>query len=188
MANLKAKMFNRKAGKPKNKPDEVINALALKPGQCIADIGSGGGYFSLRFAKIVGEGGKVYAVDTNKEFLDFIEQNAIETGLKNVIPVLTKDDAMDLPAHGIDLVFMRNVTHHLPNRQAYFKNLAEFLTPRGRVAIIEYKKRKSFSFHALFGHDVPKDVIQQEMEASGYTLEQEFDFLPEQHFSIYLRR
>ena len=187
MANMKAKMFNRKAAKPKNKPDEVLDALALKPGHCVADIGSGGGYFSLRFARIVGEHGKVYAVDTNQEFLDFIKQNAEDTGLKNVIPVLAQDAMPDLPAHGIDLVFMRNVTHHIPDRTAYFKNLQNFLTSRGRIAIIEYKKGRSFSFHALFGHDVPKNVIQQEMGASGYTLEKEFDFLPEQHFSIFSR-
>ena len=70
MANFQAKMFNRKASDPKNKPSQIIESVALKPGQSIADIGSGGGYFSLEFAKIVGEEGRVYAVDTKPELLE----------------------------------------------------------------------------------------------------------------------
>ena len=58
MGGLQAKMFNRKAANPKNKPDQIFDAIGLKPGQSVADIGSGGGYFSLRFAAAVGETGK----------------------------------------------------------------------------------------------------------------------------------
>jgi len=54
MTNFQAKIFNKKASNPKNKPDQIIKAIALKPGQSITDIGAGGGYFSLRFAEIVG--------------------------------------------------------------------------------------------------------------------------------------
>ena len=66
----KAKMFNKKASDPKNKPDQIIETLGLQPGQTIADIGAGGGYFSLRFADAVGRKGVVYAIDTNPEFLE----------------------------------------------------------------------------------------------------------------------
>ena len=68
LENLKARMFNKEASNPKNKPDEVLNVLKLRQGQVIADIGAGGGYFSLRFAEIVGENGRVFAVDTNQNF------------------------------------------------------------------------------------------------------------------------
>ena len=57
MRNIKAEMFNRKASDPKNKPDEILEVLALQKGQEIADIGAGGGYFSLRFAEVVGNDG-----------------------------------------------------------------------------------------------------------------------------------
>jgi len=65
MRNFQAKMFNKKASNPKNKPDQILRAIALIPEQSIADIGAGGGYFSLRFAEIIGGEGKVYVVDTN---------------------------------------------------------------------------------------------------------------------------
>ncbi len=185
MANFQARMFNKKASDPKNKPDQIIEAIALRPGQSIADIGSGGGYFSLRFAKIVGEEGRVYAVDTKPEFLEYVKNSAKEKGLNNVIPTLVSRDKLDLPEKSLDLIFMRNVTHHIPNRVEYFKSLKRFLKPDGRIAIIEYKKGKIFTFRGLFGHYVPKETIIQEMEEAGYLLEKEFNFLPEQHFTIY---
>jgi precorrin-6B methylase 2 len=66
--NLKAEMFNRKASDPKNKPDKILEALTLQQGQKVADIGAGGGYFSIRFAEAVGRDGRVFAVDTNPKF------------------------------------------------------------------------------------------------------------------------
>ena len=185
MANFQAKMFNRRASAPKNKPDQIIEAIALKPGQSIADIGSGGGYFSLRFAKIVGEEGRVYAVDTKPEFLEYVKNSAKEKGLDNVTPALVSGDKLDLPKNSLDFIFMRNVTHHIPSRVEYFKSLKRFLKPDGRIAIIEYKKGKIFIFRGLFGHYLSKEIIIQEMKEAGYSLEKKFNFLPEQHFTIY---
>jgi len=76
LESLKAKMFNRAASNPKNKPDEILNVLKLRQGQVVADIGAGGGYFSLRFAEIAGKNGRVFAVDTNQKFLGYIKNEA----------------------------------------------------------------------------------------------------------------
>jgi len=187
MRNLKAKILNKKAADPKNKPDQIIEAIELKTGQSIADIGAGGGYFTLRFADIVGDKGKVYAIDTNSEFLQFIKSSAKEKGLNNIVTILI-ENKLDLPESNLDFVFMRNVTHHIPNRVEYFRNLKRFLKSGGKIVIIEYKKGKIFSFRGLFGHHVPKETIIREMEEANYVLEKEFDFLPEQHFTIYSKR
>ena len=141
----------------------------------------------MRFAEIVGEDGKVYAVDTDEKLLEFVNSNAKQKGLNNIVTVLAKDK-LELPKESLDLVFMRNVTHHIPNRVSYFKELKRFLKPYGKVAIIEYKKGKPFTFRGMFGHYVAKEVIIREMEEAGYVLEKEFDFLPEQHFTIYLTK
>jgi len=188
MKNSQAEMFNKKASNPKNKPDQIIETIALKPGQSVADIGSGGGYFSLRFAKIVGQKGKVYAIDTNPDFLEFIKKSAKDEGLNNIIPKLVSEDRLDLPKKSLDFIFMRNVTHHLPNRTKYFRELKELLKPDGKIVVIEYKKGKFFTFRGIFGHSVPKEIIAREMKEAGYLLENEFDFLPEQHFTIYSKR
>lgn len=188
MRNFQAKIFNRKASDPKNKPDQIIETIALKPGQNIADIGSGGGYFSLRFAEIVGEKGKVYPVDTNPDFLEFIKNSAKEKELNNVIPIYAIEDRLDLPEGSLDFIFMRNITHHISNRAKYFGNLKNFLKSDGKIIIIEYKPCRSISFREMFGHHIAKEIIIQEMEEAGYSLEKDFDFLPEQHFTIYSRQ
>lgn len=188
MKNLKAKMFNKKASNPKNKPDQIIKNIELKPGQTIADIGAGGGYFTLKFAETVGEKGRVYAVDTNPSFIEFIKNNAKEKRLNNILTLLIKKEELNLPEKSLDFIFMRNVTHHIPNRTKYFKNLKKFLKPNGKIIIIEYKKSKPFTFRRIFGHHIPKETIKQEMKEAGYMLIKEFDFLPEQHFTIYSKQ
>ena len=66
-----------------------------------------------------------------------------------------------------------------------FKKLKTALKPDGRIAIVEYRKATGFSFHKIFGHYVPKEIIIKEMEESGYQLEKDWDFLPEQSFTIF---
>ena len=183
--NSKAKMFNKKASDPKSKPNKILETLRLQPGQNIADIGAGGGYFSLRFADAVGRKGRVYAVDTNPEFLEFVRNSANEKGLNNVKLVLVAEDKLILPKKSLDFVFARNVYHHLPNRVEYFRNLRGFLKPEGKIFIIEYKRGGLFSFHRIFGHYVLKETVVKEMEEAGYRLEKDFDFLPKQSFTIF---
>jgi ubiquinone/menaquinone biosynthesis C-methylase UbiE len=185
MKNGFAKMFNKKASDPKNKPDQILEAISLKPGMNIADIGSGGGYFSLRFAKIVGEEGKVYAVDTNSNLLNFVKNSANAKGLDNIIPTIASGDSLNIPKNSLDFIFMRNVTHHLKNRMRYFKDLQKYLKSEGKIIVIEYGRGKPFSFLRIFKHYVLKEIIQQEMNEAGYIFKKEFDFLQNQHFTIY---
>ncbi|MFB0563793.1 MAG: class I SAM-dependent methyltransferase [Candidatus Lokiarchaeia archaeon] len=188
MTNFKAKMFNKKASDPKNKPDQILESLELQRGQTIADIGAGGGYFTLRFAEAVGKEGQVYAIDTDPGFLEFIRDSAEEKGLNNVKTILTTEDELNLPEKSLDLIFMRNVSHHLKNRVEYYGNLKRFLKSKGRIVIIEYKGGGRFSFRGMFGHYVSKEIILQEMVEAGYQLQKDFDFLPEQSFTIFLSK
>jgi len=186
MKKQNAKMFNKKASNPKNKPDEIIKNLKILPGQHLADIGSGGGYYSFRFAELVGKTGKVYSIDTNKEFLEFISNSAKQQKQSNIITLLSTEDNIPLPEGKIDLIFMRNVYHHIPNRIEYVKKLKNILKSDGKVAIIEYKKRGGlFGFHRPFGHYVIPEVIIKEMETAGYQVEEQHFFLPEQSFTIF---
>jgi arsenite methyltransferase len=181
----KAKMFNKKAADPKNKPDRILETLALQPGQSVADVGAGGGYFSQRFAEAVGENGIVYAIDTSPEFLEFVRKAADAKGLSNIKTVLVAEDKLILPKKSFDIIFLRNVYHHLQNRVKYFGNLKEFLKPGGKIVIIEYKRGGPLSFHRIFGHYVLKETIVKEVEDAGYKLKNDYDFLPKQSFTVY---
>ncbi len=185
----KAKMFNRKAARKKNQAEKILTTLQIQPGQTIADIGSGGGFFSMLFSKQVGVNGKVYAIDTNKEFLEFITSQAAKQSMTNITTVPTTEHTVPLPTNSIDLVFVRNVYHHLANRITYFSAIKPLLTAQGQVAIIEHLPKGSrMSFHIRYGHNVPKETIIEEMNKAGYLVSASFDFLPTQSFTIFSPR
>jgi arsenite methyltransferase len=159
--------------------------LGLQKGQSVADVGAGGGYFALRFAETVGIEGRVYAVDTDPKFLEFILNSAKEKGLVNVETILTAKDYPPLLEKSLNLVFMCNVCHHLAKRVEYFRRLKDALKPEGRIAIIEYRGGGRLSFHRMFGHYIPKETIIKEMKEAGYHLDKDLNFLPEQFFTVF---
>jgi len=165
------------------KPDEVMRALAIAPGAHVADIGAGGGYFTFRFARAVGASGRVYAVDIDEEMLRRLSERARRDSLTNIETVLAAPDDPTLPAGSVDLIFLCNTYHHLDNHTDYFRRLRGALRPGGRVAIVEL--RGEGWLRRIFGHTTRKDVLASQMEAAGYRVEQEFDFLSRQHFLIF---
>lgn len=181
----RAEMLNRRADHPKFKAGKVISTLALKPGAVVADIGSGGGYFTMRFAEEVGLDGRVYAADKNEKFLDYIKNQARKNQMTNVKTVLVDENGLKLPENGCDIIFLRNVVHHIEDRKSYFANLKRFLKPEGRVVIIDYKKRKTMNFISWMGHYVEEDDIKQTMRNAGYELVEKYNFLSEQSFTVY---
>ncbi|DAC72065.1 MAG TPA: hypothetical protein DSN98_07115 [Thermoplasmata archaeon] len=182
----KAKMFNRKASRKQSRADEILKTLNVQPGQTVADIGSGGGFFTFLFSHLVGDKGIVYAIDINEEFLEFINNQATEHGCTNVTTVLAKEQSFPIPSQPIDLIFVRNMYHHLHNRIQYFAKVKSLLSAYGRVAIIEYSRQGSvFSFHRRCGHNVPREAIYEEMRKAGFKVSSSFDFLPVQSFTIF---
>lgn len=178
-------MLNRRASHPKFKADEIIEVLSLQKGAVVADIGSGGGYFTIRFAKTVGLNGRVFAVDTNARLLAYVKNYAKKNQITNVETVLIDKNGLNLPKEGCDLIFLRNVFHHLNQPEHYFKTLKCFLKPGGRVVVIDYKKRKTLNVIALIGHYAEEAFIQETMKNAGYVLVERYDFLPEQTFNVF---
>lgn len=159
-------------------PDRVVADLALPTGARVADLGSGGGYFTFRLAEAVGPSGRVYAVDVDEGMNDYVTQEATERGLTNVVAVLAGADDARLP-EPVDLVFTSNVYHHLTERVAYFRRLRErHLAPDGRLAIVEFRPE-------AFSHATARDTIESELAAAGYRLVAAHDYLERQHFLIF---
>ncbi len=178
--------FNRKASEPESRPDEIIEALGLSPGMNIIDLGSGGGYYTLRFAEIVGKTGRVYAVDTEGDNLAYIKNKARERGMDNVEVVHSAGDDVPLSDRMVDLIYSRNAYHHLTSRPEYFRRLRRLLKPRGRVALVDYDGRGSrFSFHRLFGHYTTRETVVDEMQKADYRLIEEHPILSQQFFLVF---
>ncbi len=164
-------------------PQRVVTALGLEPGDRVADLGAGGGYFTFRLADAVGPTGLVYAVDVDEGMIDYLTQRARDEGRTNVEVILGEYHDPLLPDGTIDLLFTSNTYHHLEDRVAYFAKVLEDLGPDGRVAIIELNDRSWFP--RWFGHHTPLETIVQEMTEAGYQLDRSYDFLERQHFAIF---
>jgi predicted methyltransferase len=164
-------------------PEEVIQALTIKPEEQIADLGSGSGYFTFRLADAVGPSGQVYAVDIDADMNAHLAKRLQEKGYKNIQVMLAKPHDPGLPENGVDLIFSTNTYHHLENRPSYFANARKYLRPNGRLAIIDFNGEGLLQ--QLSGHYTPSDVIQRELQEAGYALERELTFLPKQVFLIF---
>ncbi len=181
----RAEMFNRKASSYESKSSEIIENLEIKKGSVVADVGSGGGFFTLHFAAETGLNGKVYAIDINEKFLEYIDEQASISKLTNIDTILIDDKVKDLPENGCDLIFFRNVYHHINDTEKYFKNIRQFLKPDGKIVIIDYKDNGGFSFISLFKHHIDEEDIISCLKNSGYEHTKQYNFLPKQSFNIF---
>ncbi len=182
--NFTFNMLNRRASSAESKPVEIIKSLNIKKGDIVADIGSGGGYFTFEFSNEVDLEGKVYAIDTNQKSLDYIARKSKKLSRKNIKVVLANENGFILPDQSVDILFLRNVFHHLPEPTNYFENIKKFLKFNGKIALIDYNK-KGFSFIGISGHYVPEKVLIDKLEKAGFYVSEKFDFLPEQSFMIF---
>ncbi len=185
MENKKAEMLNSKAARDESKAGKVVAALRLNKGMRVADIGCGGGHFSLLFSKAVGGKGKVYMADIDRKMLDYASALARKKGAKNTVAVLAGERKPHLPKKGADLIFMRSACHHMKNRAEYFRSLKRFLAPGGRVALIDYRRGPFLRFRWLFRHYVGSGVVQKEMEQAGFRLLQSHGFIDRQWFMVF---
>ena len=164
-------------------PDRVIQSLEIKPGDHVADLGSGGGYFTFRLANAVGPAGKVYAVDIDRDMTQLVEKQAKDKNVGNVEVILAKPNDPLLPPTGVDLILTVDTYHHIDNRVSYFANVRKYLRANGRIAVIDFDRRAWLE--GLFRHYTPPEFIKREMENAGYALQHEYDFLDRQSFLIF---
>jgi len=176
-----AKRFDDPARDAWQMPDRVIEALGLRPGQIVADIGAGTGYFTVRLAKSAAAP-KVYSVDIEPSMVSYLKERAGEERLNNVVVVQAAADTPNLP-ETVDLVLIVDTYHHIGGREVYFRELTKSLKAGGRVAIIDFTPDspegppKEFRF--------TPEQVKSEMSKAGYTLAAQHDFLPRQHFLIF---
>ena len=166
------------------KPKEVVEKLGIVPGARVADVGAGGGYFTWYLAEAVGPDGITYAVEIDETGLDIIRKNMQSRAVRNVVPIHAEPMDPKLPAP-VDLVFSCDTYHHMEERIAYFRSLAPYLKADGRVAILDFHPHGFFS--GFLGHGTAAEEVRREMEAAGYRMIAEFDFVESQHFQIFSR-
>jgi ubiquinone/menaquinone biosynthesis C-methylase UbiE len=164
--------------------DQVVAALNLKPGMRVADLGSGSGVFTIPFAKSVGATGKVFAVDVDNGLLAIVGDKAKAAGLTNIQTVLAEAKDARIP-DPVDLIFICDTMHHLPDQAEYVKQFAKQLKPSGRVAIIDFAEGKWPSGHESF--TIRPAQVDGWMQAAGFSRDSALTFLPTNFFHIYKR-
>lgn len=165
-------------------PERIIESLGLHFGDEVADLGAGSGYFTIRLAREVGQSGKVYAVDIDQKMLDYIDQRAQEEKLDNIQTILADPVDPKLGSHSVDLIFICDVLHHIHNREKYYPKLYRALRLGGRLVDIDFQKRK-LPVGPPVEMKIDKKECIKEIEAAGFHLAKEFDFLKYQYFLVF---
>jgi arsenite methyltransferase len=156
------------------KPNEVVAALKLKPGDVVADIGAGTGYFSRRFAM---HAAKVYAIDIDAKLLEIAAKNSPP----NVQTIVSKPDDPLLRPASVDVVFFCDVIHHIEDRVAYCERLRPVLKPGGRIVIVDFYK-KPLPVGPPPEMKLTEDLVISEFKKAGFRLARKESFLEYQYF------
>lgn len=150
--------------------EQVLEACGITPGETIADVGAGTGFYSRLFAKATGWDGWVFSVDISTKFLQHIARRATADGIENLTPVLGTDVSVRLPSESVDLVFLCDTYHHFESPMKSLASIYRALKPGGRLVLIDFDRIPGKSREFILGHvRAGKEVFQQEIEDAGFT-------------------
>jgi protein-L-isoaspartate O-methyltransferase len=187
MGHQAADWLERPEREAEERPDLLLAALKLKPGDAVADIGAGSGYYTRRLATIVGPTGIVYAVDIQQEMLDLLTNKMAELKLHNVQPVLGTITDPKLPRAAVDLILLVDVYHEFDFPYEMTREMCAGLKPGGRLVFVEFRgedpKVPIKTVHKMSEAQVRKEMSHQPLEWVE-TLEP----LPRQHIIIFKKK
>ena len=168
-------------------PEAVIDAMELRGGEVVADLGAGSGYFTFRLAAKVGKTGKVLAVDIQDEMIATLRRRAKALGVTNVEEVKGSVTDPKLPASGVDMVLMVDVYHELAFPHEVMTKVRQALKPGGHVVFVEYRKEDP-RIPIKEVHKMSVEQLAKEMKVVGLVHVRTVESLPSQHIVIFEKR
>jgi predicted methyltransferase len=166
------------------RPDQIMDALQIGEGSVVADLGAGGGWFTVRLARRVGPNGRVYAEDIQKEMIGAITRRMTREGLANVLTVLGTPVDPRLPPGSLDAALMVDAYPEFEHPVTLLRNLARAMKPAGVIGIVNYKKDGGGPGPAMEARVDPEKVI-ADAQAAGLKLRKEEKFLRYQYMLIF---
>ena len=151
--------------------NRVMTLLGIAPGKTVADIGAGSGWFTVRAARRVGDGGEVLAEDINPDAIKYIDERAHKENLANVHTVLGTPEDAKLPPASVDAVLLLKVYHEIARPVPFMTGLRSSLRPGAKVGIIDRNGNGSGT-----DHGVHQDVVEREMGEAGFRRVGVYDF------------
>lgn len=185
MGHQGAGWLERPTRESEERTDLLLEALELKPGEVVADIGAGSGYFSWRVARRVGEKGKVYAVDIQQEMLDLLQANMQRRQVAAVVqPVLGTVQDPKLPAASVDMMLLVDVYHEFDFPYEMARAMIAALKPGGRLVLVEYRgEDPEVPIKPL--HKMTVAQVRKEMAVHPVKYDRTIRVLPQQHIIIF---
>lgn len=182
-------VFERDGREIWDRRDDIIAQLRLQPGQRVADIGAGTGFFSALMAREVGADGRVYAVDIARSFVEASVQRAHEQGLEQVVGVVNDAHSVQLPPGSIDLAFISDTYHHFEYPKSTLRSIRDALAPGGGLVVIDFKRIPGVSSPWVLGHvRAGEPQVTAEIEAAGFELTERLDFMQTQYYLRFRKR
>lgn len=189
MGHQGASWLERPERQQEERTDLLLEALALKPGEIVADIGAGSGYFSWRMAQKVGSKGAVYAVEIQQEFLDILMANVRRRDVSEIVkPVLGTVQDPKLPEASVDTILLVDVYHEFDYPYEMAGAMARALKPGGRLVLVEYRgEDPGVPIKPL--HKMTLAQVKKELAAiPALKFERNIDRLPRQHVIVFRKQ
>lgn len=184
MSYLGADWLVRPEREDEEQPEAMLDALKIKAGMTVADIGAGVGYTSLRLARRVGAEGVVLATDLQPEMLRMLNANARQAGVKNIKALRATQADTRLPEGQVDLALMVDVYHESSDPEALLKGIRKALKPGGRLVLVEFRGEDP-EVPIKPEHKMTVAQVRKEVEPQGFTFKEQHEFLPWQHILIF---
>ena len=183
MSHFGIEWLERKEREMEENTSQLLKNLAVQPGTAIADIGAGSGYHSTLLSKMVGTG-KVYAVDVEPEMIAYLKNRIKLEGYKNIIPVLSTEQKVSLPANSIDIMLLVDVYHEFSFPYEMTLSMLEALKPSGKLVLVEFTAEDP-NVPIKTIHKMSERQAVKEFKASGFLFEKNIGNLPWQHCLIF---
>jgi ubiquinone/menaquinone biosynthesis C-methylase UbiE len=179
-----AEWLIRRVREQEEGPTKMRDQLQVKPGMTVCDMGCGNGYHTLPLAEMVGEKGKVFAVDVQPEMIEMLKQNIDRKGVKNVVPIVGLYHDPKLPPDTCDMILLVDVYHEFSHPVQMLAAMRAALKKDGLLVLVEFRAEDD-TVPIRPEHKMTKAQIHKEMNANGFTLKREFDGLPWQHLMFF---
>ena len=176
-------VFERDGREVWDRRDDIIRELRLRPGQRVADVGAGTGFFTLMMARAVGSSGHVYAVDIARNFVNSVVGRARDDGLGNVSGVVNDQRGVGLPVGSVDLVFVSDTYHHFEYPRSMLASIHAALVPGGELVVIDFRREPGRGNPWVMRHVRAGEAeVTAEIEAAGFALREHPEFMQGQYF------
>jgi ubiquinone/menaquinone biosynthesis C-methylase UbiE len=184
-------LFNNPRREEWEKTSKIVESLGIKAGDTIADIGSGPGNYTFRFSNLVGEKGKVYAIDTVNDHVRYVKTTAEKFGIKNIQTIETNGDTISVPEASLDYAYMCSLYHNIygltkeESRTSFIKSIHKGLKPGGILYVVDnalVTNKKELPYHGPY---IAKELIEGQLKFYGFKFVKDYAFTPQRYVLVF---